>query len=366
MCPSRCRRGFTLIELLVVIAIIAILIGLLIPAVQKVREAAFRSRCSNNLKQLALALVALESERGAFPPGIGAYGDGYVQPPRKARNYSPSGTVNATIPAGMRVASWQTWILPQIEQGSLFNLMPNSSGTPAGWTSWDKYNEIDSFFCPTEIRLKTVYGGSRPVSTYAGVAGSSLSEETAVTGMRTGDGILYWRSKTRVTDIPDGASNTALVAERPFSPDLAWGWWHTSITVNPSSDGWWDADVLMGAAERNNQTFGSLSGNSGSNPSYACTFSTPTVYNGQPVYLPKYDRPGPPYVGSFYTPANTCDYYRFWSNHSGGAMWAFADGSVRFIAYQSSVNGRLVIRALSTRNGGADNIEQNLDWSFLP
>ena len=119
------RRAFTLLELLVVIAIIAVLIGLLLPAVQKVRAAAAKTTCQNNLKPLALAMQSFEGQYGQFAPGLGATGD-------RMRPGMP-GYATTIDPPSLRFASWHTHMLPFIEQQNLYDAIDITS-VPTIWS----------------------------------------------------------------------------------------------------------------------------------------------------------------------------------------------------------------------------------------
>src|SRR5689334_19073273 len=138
--PRRARSGFTLIELLVVIAIIGVLIGLLLPAVQKVREAANRTTCQNNLKQIGIALHNFQSAHGFFPPGGAAPTANVMQKDVLQKLGIPSAGVSH---------SWAVFILPDIEQGTLatrYNLT-------ADWASVTnqivRETVVSLFVCPT-------------------------------------------------------------------------------------------------------------------------------------------------------------------------------------------------------------------------
>jgi prepilin-type N-terminal cleavage/methylation domain-containing protein/prepilin-type processing-associated H-X9-DG protein len=189
--------GFTLIELLVVIAIIGILIALLLPAVQKVREAANRSKCSNNLKQIGLALHEYVDNTGTFPQAYAeSVGDAYP--------------------------SWCTLILPFIEQQNLKNEGFNSN----------KDQIVKTFVCPADPRPDLVFpGGIGGFSDRFGTTSYLAAEGTEANGT---DGVMFYKSHTRFAQITDGTSQTIVVGERPPSPDLYWGWWTYRI---------WDATL---------------------------------------------------------------------------------------------------------------------------
>ncbi len=344
------RRGFTLIELLVVIAIIAILIGLLLPAVQKVREAAARAKCSNNLKQMGLALAVFHDERGAYPPGLGAFGDQVVQKPHTAF----AGATKPITPSTLRFASWYTWIMPYVDSGALFSTMRRTN--VSGRVPTKELNYI--FTCPSEPRGDLDYGtgsGVQATGSYAGVAGASQYEpgqSQGAGGIVYMDGILHWRSRVTVDQVADGTAYTATIGERPADPSEVWGWWDTSINLTTD----YDMDCTNGTANLTAVIYPS----SNTTPNFTCPLVT------GPNYVAIYRAPGrPKSSSSFGTNTNNyCDFNIFNSNHTNGANWVFADGSVRFIPY----NAAKIIWSIGSKAGSAAPYpnEGSLDWSLLP
>jgi prepilin-type N-terminal cleavage/methylation domain-containing protein/prepilin-type processing-associated H-X9-DG protein len=286
------RRGFTLIELLVIIAILAVILGLLLAAVQRAREAANRLQCLQNLKQIALALHAYHDTYGLFPQAYDARA--LFQDPNQS---------------GILPKSWATLILPFLEQDNL---------AQADYTVYST-RAVCLYACPSDPRGLQYYPGNREYGKLA------LTDYLAVTGTMTFvgaptpglprpqcDGVIYESSRTRIADITDGTSNTVLVGERPPSPNLFWGWW-----------AWGAFDASLGV--RNTYP---VYGTSDSIPVVVCTRLFPENYR-------------PPTTGN-------CDTHHFGSMHPGGGNWLFADGSVRFLPYRS--NG--ILPALATRSGG--------------
>ena len=208
------RRGFTLIELLVVIAIIAVLISLLLPAVQQAREAARRSQCKNNLKQLGLALHNYHDTYNVFPPGALAMSTAGVA-------YKP-GDAEPGRTAVVGGWGWTTFVLPWIDQGPLYNsLAPNGNNFPSAPTTLTK-TILPVFLCPSDaspaIHTATAMGGDGATnghakSNYPAIYGSTSVDYVQKSAEST-RGLFWYNSATRIRDITDGGSNTIMVTER--------------------------------------------------------------------------------------------------------------------------------------------------------
>lgn len=300
------RNAFTLVELLVVIAIIGILVGLLLPAVQAAREAARRMSCSNNMKQIGLALHNYEGAIKKMPFG-----------------WNNHGTL------------WSAMILPYMEQNNLYNTLLFQESGVGNWDSGSANTKacetpINTFRCPT-LPLPTAmsYNGitQRFPSSYRGNAGSNISSDDTSTRpvantksleMIDLDGIFYACSKTRFADVTDGLSNTIFIAEAHTDPDY--------VKDGQGMDFW-----VIGSPQADPCR---CDGGTGGTEFTEASGSTFVQLNAQ-IKAPQ--------LSGYLIEMS------FGSYHPGGAMILMGDGSVNFMADTIDAT---VYRALGSRNLG--------------
>jgi len=287
------KDGFTLVELLVVIAIIGILVGILLPAVQMIREGARRTECINNIRQLALGVMNYESARGHLPTGI----TGATARPHRSQ-------------------SWLQPLLPYVEQLAVYDqAVADYQSSPSPFSGHlGMRTVIPTFQCPSELDAGEVHWTHQyrlvASTSYLGVNGTDWEKE---------DGIFYRDSKIRFADIADGTSNTLMIGERPASPDFWYGWWYAGF----GQQGTGSCDMLLGVRERRAPALGGIT-----------------------TYLESC--PDGPYDFKPGKHGEQCDTLHYWSYHPGGAVFAMADGSVHFFAYSAND----VMPKLATRDAG--------------
>jgi prepilin-type N-terminal cleavage/methylation domain-containing protein len=315
-CARRRASGFTLIELLVVIAIIGVLIGLLLPAVQKVRDSANRTKCANQVRQLALACHNFHDSNGVLPPAQG------LMP-------ASANLVAGALPPGVQIGTAHYFLLPYMEQIDLMNSNPNGK-----YDSWYyRSTPIAQLQCPSDT---TVPLGSVTTSF------SVYDKNYATTSYAINWGPTQWGTLTMVTGMPDGTSNTVLFAERyqdcvwkpatpcpdlPGKPPTAGasetinGWAMYSLRTDDLKLEFYTDSPVLNSPPGNGKTPGGMPWTQSNYNSPASNPALLTVYPPEPT-SPIQERPV----------LTCCDFRVMQTPHSGALMVALGDGSVRAVS----------------------------------
>jgi len=334
------RQGFTLIELLVVIAIIAVLIALLLPAINKVRDSASRVQCSNNLKQVGIALANYHDPNGALPPGC-------------TTDAAPFGA------GGGWGSSWMVYLLPYVEQQGLFSQWQftgaNSGYVNANNRAADNTVVIKAYRCPASpLPMFAQNGGLKVMhSNYVGISGAANGTIPGYTesridnsagglnccsggGPASGGGVLFRGSQVKFSDMTDGSSNVMFVSEH--------GDW---MVASDGSKRQWTAAGLYGwsMGTNTNSTPNSPTATGNDNRQFNCTTIRYPINQktGWSTNGGTGTQSGDCTVGVCYDMGNNIPLN---STHGAGVNAVYGDGSVRFLSNDTTLDvlGKMAVR----------------------
>lgn len=316
----RLRTAFTLIELLVVIAIIAVLMGLLLPAIQRVREAARMTTCRNNLRQIGIALHSYHDVEGVFPSAYlfgsgGTTGSSSTLPGRRPNARLFDFFIPAPVPPDNRPGwGWAALLLPYLEQDNLAKAISWNLAVESITNMWQRKTMLPVYVCPTDSKAGVVQVMDQNNLPFHEAATNSYAACYGAFGViadkpEQGNGMFFRNSRLRIADVLDGLSNTVAIGERP-----------ATHTLTP-----WAGVITGGAAITT----------AGATVNMSVICGAPTMVMARLAHKPLNDPWSEPY--DFYSP------------HHGVIHFLFADGSVHPIKLSPDPK---VMQALATRAGG--------------